>query len=220
MYTRTTDDGGRSRLLVADDDPAFRRAVSFLLQGSGYEVTEAADGREAIHALDAAWWEERPYEIALLDIRMHGATGWEILRHALDQAPPGGAIPRVVLVTGHIGESDFARARREGPRPSSSSRSPRSGSSRRSPGWRGSPGTSPRSGTRATSSRRPASGGGAGGSGGPAGTPPCPRGSRAPWGPPRGAGRSRACGRRPSRGPPRRGWRGGPCGSPGRGPSR
>jgi CheY-like chemotaxis protein len=114
MYTRTTDDGGRSRLLVADDDPAFRRAVSFLLQGSGYEVTEAADGREAIHALDAAWWEERPYEIALLDIRMHGATGWEILRHALDQAPPGGAIPRVVLVTGHIGESDFARARREG----------------------------------------------------------------------------------------------------------
>jgi len=105
---------GPSRLLVADDDPAFRRAVSFLLQGSGYDVTEAEDGRQAITALDHAWIEGRPFEILLLDIRMHGATGWEVLRHAREKVPGGCAIPRVLLVTGHIGESDFARARKEG----------------------------------------------------------------------------------------------------------
>lgn len=102
--------GHQPRLLVADDDPAFRRAISFLLSGSGYEVTEAADGREALGALEASRREDAPFEMLLLDIRMAGATGWEILRRSRDLDPP----PRVLLVTGFAEEADTRRARREG----------------------------------------------------------------------------------------------------------
>ena len=108
------DDAPKSRLLVADDDPAFRRAISFLLQGSGYEVTEAVDGASANTALDHAWLEGRPYEILLVDIRMQAVSGWDVLRHALREVPAGGVRPRVLLVTGFAGETDHARARREG----------------------------------------------------------------------------------------------------------
>jgi two-component system sensor histidine kinase/response regulator len=104
----------RARLLVADDDPAFRRAISFLLNGSGYDVTEARDGREALRVLAASWREGAPFEILLLDIRMDGATGWQVLRQALDGTPPGEKTPRALLVTGFAEEMDFARARREG----------------------------------------------------------------------------------------------------------
>lgn len=104
----------RPRLMVADDDPGFRRAISFLLVGSGYEVTEARDGREAIRALASSWRENSPFEILLLDIRMDGATGWEVLRQAIDGTPPGEKPPRAILVTGYATEEDHARAKREG----------------------------------------------------------------------------------------------------------
>lgn len=110
----TREDGCPPRLLVADDDSGFRRAVSFLLAGSGFKVTEARDGREAALALDASERDGLPFEILLLDLRMDGATGWEILRHSRESVAPGGAIPRVLLVTGFAAEADRARARREG----------------------------------------------------------------------------------------------------------
>ncbi len=107
-------DGAAPRLLVADDDPGFRRAIAFLLAGSGFEVTEARDGREALRALEAARREGAPYEILLLDILMDGATGWQVLRHVRESDAPGEASPRVLLVTGRPGAGDRARARNEG----------------------------------------------------------------------------------------------------------
>jgi CheY-like chemotaxis protein len=104
----------RPRLMVADDDPGFRRAIAFLLVGSGYEVTEARDGREALRALASSWREGAPYEILVLDIRMDGADGWQVLRQAIDGTPPGEKPPRAILVTGFAAEEDYARARREG----------------------------------------------------------------------------------------------------------
>ena|SRR5688572_5702778 len=114
MNEREADAAAPPRLLVADDDPGFRRAVAFLLVGSGFRVTEARDGREALRALEAARRDGAPFEILLLDIFMDGASGWQVLRHALDDVAPGEAPPRVLLMTGSPRNGDRARARSEG----------------------------------------------------------------------------------------------------------
>ena len=43
------------RALVIDDSRAMRRIVSQILEGLGYEVRQAADGREALDVLDGGW---------------------------------------------------------------------------------------------------------------------------------------------------------------------
>ena len=42
------------KILVVDDDPSIREILSIQLTRSGYEVTTAADGREAVTAFQAA----------------------------------------------------------------------------------------------------------------------------------------------------------------------
>ena len=114
MNRQEADAPSPPRLLVADDDPGFRKAVAFLLVGSGFEVTEARDGLEALRALEAARREGAPFEILLLDIFMDGASGWQVLHQALEGAAPGEAPPRVLLMTGSPHNGDRARARSEG----------------------------------------------------------------------------------------------------------
>ena len=46
--------GARS-LLVIDDEPQIRRFLGISLRAQGYEVSEAATGREGLEALATAW---------------------------------------------------------------------------------------------------------------------------------------------------------------------
>jgi len=62
-------------LLVVDDDAALREALALVLDLDGFEVTTAADGREAIRTLSA----ERPDAI-ILDVLMPGLDGLEVCR--------------------------------------------------------------------------------------------------------------------------------------------
>jgi CheY-like chemotaxis protein len=62
-------------VLVADDEPNQRLLVSATLQFQPYAVLEAADGDEAWRLLRA----HRP-ALALLDIRMPGRSGLELVR--------------------------------------------------------------------------------------------------------------------------------------------
>jgi two-component system response regulator MprA len=63
------------RLLVADDDAAVREAVALVLDLEGFEVTTAADGREAFAALST----DRP-DALVLDVLMPGIDGIEVCR--------------------------------------------------------------------------------------------------------------------------------------------
>ncbi|HEY4029311.1 MAG TPA: MHYT domain-containing protein [Caulobacteraceae bacterium] len=63
------------RVLVVDDHPANRQVASLFLSGIGAEVTEAADGEEAV-ALAAEW----PYDVILMDLRMPRLDGPGALR--------------------------------------------------------------------------------------------------------------------------------------------
>ncbi len=63
------------RLLVVDDDPAVREALALVLDLHGFEVTTAADGREAIRVLSVA-----SSDAVILDVLMPGIDGLEVCR--------------------------------------------------------------------------------------------------------------------------------------------
>ena len=62
---------GKVRILIADDEPRYVRAIKTNLEASGYEVLTAADGQTAVEI--AA--EETP-DLILLDIRMPRLDGY------------------------------------------------------------------------------------------------------------------------------------------------
>jgi two-component system, OmpR family, response regulator MprA len=62
-------------LLVVDDDAAVREALALVLGLDGFEVTTAADGREAMRTLSAG----RP-DAVVLDVLMPGVDGLELCR--------------------------------------------------------------------------------------------------------------------------------------------
>ena len=62
-------------ILVVDDDPGAGEAISTLLEGAGFETRRAATGEDAL----AVAREERP-EMVLLDVRLPGVSGYEVLR--------------------------------------------------------------------------------------------------------------------------------------------
>ena len=59
-------------ILVVDDEPDIREAISELLEQEGYEVVGAGDGAEALSKARAT----RP-TVVLLDLMMPGMNGWE-----------------------------------------------------------------------------------------------------------------------------------------------
>ena len=69
----------RAQVLVVDDDPDIRGLVRELLERQGYDVTEAANGQEALRALYAA-----PPDVVLLDVSMPELDGWQTLERIRD----------------------------------------------------------------------------------------------------------------------------------------
>jgi DNA-binding response OmpR family regulator len=65
-------------LLVAEDDDDFRHVLRTILERQGFEVTDVPDGRAALSILASE--DARTIDGAVLDVRMPGATGLEVLR--------------------------------------------------------------------------------------------------------------------------------------------
>lgn len=72
--TRMDPTGTGVRILHVDDNPAHRYAVSRLLRSQGFDVQEAATGREAL-----AMAVQLP-DLILLDMRLPDITGVEVCR--------------------------------------------------------------------------------------------------------------------------------------------
>jgi CheY-like chemotaxis protein len=92
----------RARILVVDDESAIRRFVADALRSSGYEVTTARDGREALAGL---YGETLSPALVLTDIDMPGMSGVELAARIHADRPA----TRVILMTGR--EASAARAR-------------------------------------------------------------------------------------------------------------
>ncbi|MHB1775279.1 MAG: response regulator transcription factor [Acidimicrobiales bacterium] len=71
------------RLLVAEDDPGLRSVLERGLQRAGYVVDAVADGERALRYLRAY-----DYEVAILDWRMPGTSGMDVLRELRRRGSP------------------------------------------------------------------------------------------------------------------------------------
>lgn len=98
------------RILIMDDDPGQARLAQRTLERAGYVVEVATDGESGLHRHAAT-----PYDVLLVDHRMPGKGGLEVLQ-ALGTAE---LRPPVIMVTGHgdeavaveamkLGASDYA----------------------------------------------------------------------------------------------------------------
>jgi two-component system nitrogen regulation response regulator GlnG len=79
-----------TRVLVADDEASIRFVLREALAEAGHDVVEAADGNEARERLAA-----QRFDLALLDIRMPGPSGLELL----DEVSARPDAPLVVILT-------------------------------------------------------------------------------------------------------------------------
>ena len=94
IRTNTSKTGivlARPRILVVDDDPIIRCVVKDVLVPEGYAVSSACEGIEALDLI-----KKRPYDLVLLDLKMPGPDGLEILRRIKRISNA-----RVILMTGY-----------------------------------------------------------------------------------------------------------------------
>lgn len=81
----------KGRVLLIDDDRSFRFAMRKALTRLEFEIDEADSGEQALSRLGRA----DPPDVALLDLRMGGMGGIEVLRRR-------GSVPtRFIVLTGH-----------------------------------------------------------------------------------------------------------------------
>ena len=79
------------RALVVEDNELVRRVLSRICTWLRFEAVVAADGDEGIAALRGS-----EFELVITDLKMPGASGIEVARHARMLNPA----PAVVVVTG------------------------------------------------------------------------------------------------------------------------
>jgi two-component system, NtrC family, response regulator HydG len=82
----------RPRLLVVDDDRAILTLIGTIALAEGFDVATTVNGEEAMKQI-----RHRPVDLVLLDLRMPGITGLDVLRAIRDINPR----VKVVLMTGY-----------------------------------------------------------------------------------------------------------------------
>jgi two-component system response regulator AtoC len=95
----------RVRVLFVDDDHAFRDALAEALRHSGFDVNEASSAEEALRLAD-----EGAYDVALVDLRLPGLSGEELVGELQQRAPS----TEIIVLTGHATVESAVRTLKEG----------------------------------------------------------------------------------------------------------
>ena len=90
----------RPQVLIADDEPAMARLVARTLGASGFKVSTASGGAEAI---DRVW--EAHHDVLLLDLGMPDVSGFDVIRELHGQHPI-----RIIVVSGQDTTADISAA--------------------------------------------------------------------------------------------------------------
>jgi DNA-binding response OmpR family regulator len=94
MRTESYTDGqpmNRAKIMVVDDDPDLRHALSLRLRANNYDTVNVCDGYSAL----AMAQKEHPHLI-ILDLGLPAGDGFAVLKH-LQEYPALSAIPVIVL---------------------------------------------------------------------------------------------------------------------------
>jgi two-component system response regulator PilR (NtrC family) len=74
--------GEQAKIVVIDDDETIRKSITTVLEGSGYLVDTARNGKEAIDKANSAF-----YNLALIDIRLPDMEGTQLLTALKETVP-------------------------------------------------------------------------------------------------------------------------------------
>jgi two-component system, response regulator, stage 0 sporulation protein F len=99
----------RFRLLVAEDDRAFREMLVAVLRADGHEVVAVANGLDLLDTLEvssAAQVGSDRFDLVVSDVRMPGWTGLQVL----ERTAGGSGTPPFILITAFGSEDVHAAA--------------------------------------------------------------------------------------------------------------
>jgi len=82
----------KARILIVDDEADLRTLLHHILTAQGYQITDAADGEEAIELI-----KRQKFDIALLDIQMPNINGIQVLKYIKEHSPQ----TKAVMLTGY-----------------------------------------------------------------------------------------------------------------------
>ncbi|MGI9022728.1 MAG: response regulator [Acidimicrobiales bacterium] len=106
MDDESNDETDHISVLVADDEELFRRGLRTVLElETGFAVSEAADGAEAVERVQSL-----APDVVLMDVRMPKMGGIEAARRIRDAAPS----TRVIMLTSSDDDEDLYGAIRAG----------------------------------------------------------------------------------------------------------
>jgi len=94
-----------AQILLIDDEPHNREALTLLLTGNGFQVEAVGTGEEALKVL-----EHTPYAVVITDLFLPGVSGIDILKRIKIDYP----YTNVVLITGNASAETAVEAMKEG----------------------------------------------------------------------------------------------------------
>jgi len=97
--------GGKTKVLVVDDDRRMAKTTCDILKISGYEVVEANSGEEAVEKMQS----DMP-DCILMDIKMGGLNGIETMKIIKETAPH---LP-VILMSAYANDEQTLEAKQHG----------------------------------------------------------------------------------------------------------
>lgn len=103
----TAGENSERTILVIDDEPGIIEIVEANLEGDGFKVVSASNGKEGLEKLKS----EKP-ELVVLDVMMPEMDGWEVLRR-IEQDDEVAGIP-VIMLTAKAADEDYIHGLEEG----------------------------------------------------------------------------------------------------------
>jgi DNA-binding NtrC family response regulator len=83
---------GNTKILIVDDELIMRESLAGWLERDGHEISTAPSGEEALEIL-----KDARFDILLVDIKMEGISGLEVLKHVKENDPD----VAVVMITAY-----------------------------------------------------------------------------------------------------------------------
>jgi DNA-binding response OmpR family regulator len=93
------------RVLIVDDEDELVSALEERLTLRGFDAKGVSTGAEAL-----AYLVDGPCDVVLLDVKMPGLGGLEVMKRIKEKRPS----PQVILLTGHSSVQDAERGMRLG----------------------------------------------------------------------------------------------------------
>ena len=92
----------RGRLLVMDDDHGVRRTLGMIMTRLGYDISFAADGKEALAIYKMGLQSGSPFDVVITDLINFGGMGGERTLAKLREIDPDAM---VILMSGYLNQA-------------------------------------------------------------------------------------------------------------------